>query len=442
MESNNNSKQYETDEVGSVSLVDTNNTSHKYSRLKHFLEHIAQYKLSKSTTDEFADCFKMVENAFHNCTKESPQNFMNFSYVLWRLAEVLGATEEVDEFSFKSSHALMEHDILWNKICDELVWNDNKVQLTNVVSDDELSGDKLPDDKLQHDKLPDDGLSDDGLADDELPDEINIPYESEEDNENTTSHEPSGKYTEIDLEEDAPIDGQQFVCLSFVSPEGVMNTKARAVKFRGAFPTYEKASAYAKKLQDKDPYFDIFVGEGGKWLLWDPDPLSVENVKYSNKKMQKLADSQNKRQQQKLNELVGRKKDLLKHKKTSHNRTVAEKIRSGVHEEGGGTMEYKKPVTNNTENEPTQKTRPVEKMSRLDAIKAKMRKKLAQKKKASESKKPDETDKLKEKLSEERDVQLNNINKRQEEVQSKKDAAQKIDANIEKIVKYMKDKNG
>jgi len=170
-------------------------------------------------------------------------------------------------------------------------------------------------------------------------------------------------------------------------------------------------------------------------LLWDPDPHSVENMKYSNAKMQKLADAQNKKQQQKLNELVGRKKDLLKKKQQSHSRTVAEKIRSGVHEEGGGNMEYNKPDTHEDEPETNRSTY---KMSKLEAIKDKMRKKLAQKKTNKQN--TDSISDMKEKLNKEKDVQLDNITQRTDELNSKKNAVQKIDQNIEKIMKYMENK--
>ena len=43
------------------------------------------------------------------------------------------------------------------------------------------------------------------------------------------------------LKEDEPIPGQKFVCLSFVSPEGIRNCSVRGVKVRGVFSTYDEA---------------------------------------------------------------------------------------------------------------------------------------------------------------------------------------------------------
>jgi hypothetical protein len=90
------------------------------------------------------------------------------------------------------------------------------------------------------------------------------------------------------LFEDPIIPTQQWCCISFVSPEGLKNCNLRAVKIRGVYSTREEANKRAKFLQSIDPDFHIFVGELGKWLGWDPDPNSIEDQEYSDKKLQKL----------------------------------------------------------------------------------------------------------------------------------------------------------
>ncbi len=395
-----------------------------YDSTDFFLTHLQKYNLSSSDTDEFKECFKLVSESYED-VRGDRQNNMNVSYLEWKISQVLGLDCKVPEFKFATPVSQLKHDTLWNQICDKRGWNDHKVDIVSATH----------------------------TTDDELPDNLNVEYESEnnkrddtlnEHESDKTPYKPNDKYTKIDtLDEDTPIQGQQFVCVSFVSPEGVMNTKARAVKFRGAFPTYEKAKAHAAKLQKEDPYFDIFVGEGGKWLLWDPDPHSVESVKFGNKEMQKLEDTRNKRQQQKLNELVGRKKEIIDKKKASHSRTVAEKIRTGINEEGGGTMEHKKPEQSN-DTKPVHSNKPVGKMSRLEAIRARMKKTLSQKNNDKNNTKSTQqstdTEKLKEHLTEEKEVQLNNITQRLDDLKSKQSAAQKIEENLEKIEKYMKNK--
>jgi len=92
------------------------------------------------------------------------------------------------------------------------------------------------------------------------------------------------------LTEDPPIVGQRFVCLSFVSPEGIRNCTTRALKIRGSYATYQEAQERCEELQKQDPDFDIFIGEVGKWLPWDPDPNSAKDQKYQEEELQKLVD--------------------------------------------------------------------------------------------------------------------------------------------------------
>ena len=100
------------------------------------------------------------------------------------------------------------------------------------------------------------------------------------------------EYTEIDyLDEDDPITGQKFACLSFLSPEGILNCKIRGLKVRGVYNTREEADARAKYLQSVDPNFNVFVGPVGYWLPWDPDPNdknSVQDQIYKEKQLNKL----------------------------------------------------------------------------------------------------------------------------------------------------------
>ena len=139
------------------------------------------------------------------------------------------------------------------------------------------------------------------------------------------------KYTEIDcLNEDPEILGQKYALLSFVSPEGIMNCKVRGLMVRGVYATQEEANTACEKLKRIDKYHDIFVGPVGKWLPWNPTSKQVEKVKYRNKKldkiMKKIHDSDNKS----LNELVGRRKEMLDKERTSHKNRIRESIKDSV----------------------------------------------------------------------------------------------------------------
>ncbi len=90
------------------------------------------------------------------------------------------------------------------------------------------------------------------------------------------------------LDEDDVISSQRFMCISFLSPEGIMNCKIRGLKVRGCYSTYDEAKARADQLQKLDKDFHVFVGEVGKWLPWDPDPESVTDQVYNEQKLNDL----------------------------------------------------------------------------------------------------------------------------------------------------------
>jgi hypothetical protein len=108
------------------------------------------------------------------------------------------------------------------------------------------------------------------------------------------------------LDEDDPINGQTWVCISFLSPEGVKNCSMRGLKIRGVYDTREEADSRAKDLQDVDPDFHVFVGEVGKWCPWDPDVNSIKDQVYAEKELNDL--------------MKGYKDNLQKAKKMQHQR--------------------------------------------------------------------------------------------------------------------------
>jgi hypothetical protein len=54
-------------------------------------------------------------------------------------------------------------------------------------------------------------------------------------------------------------------------------TSVRGLKVRGVYATQSEAELRSKKLQRMDPLHNIYVGEIGKWLPWDPSPMDVPN---------------------------------------------------------------------------------------------------------------------------------------------------------------------
>lgn len=158
--------------------------------------------------------------------------------------------------------------------------------------------------------------------------------------------------TEDFLESDDPIRGQNYVCISFISPETVIadkqlfkvkkylkhlieenninlnqeyldnihekyldylynrdeefekeyneqndfQTTVRGVKVRGTYDTLKEAQVRAKLLQKKDKNFNVFVGQVGFWLPWDPNPQNIENQEYFESELNELVKKYNENQ--------------------------------------------------------------------------------------------------------------------------------------------------
>jgi hypothetical protein len=142
------------------------------------------------------------------------------------------------------------------------------------------------------------------------------------------------------LKVDKKIPGQNYVCLSFVSPDDdifekketyyfnkflksaaekykydfnemfkdyqdfkykyaeklqedfsrLVNNKTnmQGIKVRGVFETIEEASGHAKHLRETDKYFHVFVGQVGYWLPFDPNPDMIKDQNYMEQQLNDL----------------------------------------------------------------------------------------------------------------------------------------------------------
>ena len=65
-------------------------------------------------------------------------------------------------------------------------------------------------------------------------------------------------------------------------------TSMRGLKVRGVYGNPKEAELRAKKLQNKDKYHNIFIGEVGKWLPWDPKPHQIAEQEYAQEQLNTL----------------------------------------------------------------------------------------------------------------------------------------------------------
>ena len=65
-------------------------------------------------------------------------------------------------------------------------------------------------------------------------------------------------------------------------------TSVRGMKVRGVYGNPKEAELKAKKLQTKDKYHNIFIGDVGKWLPWDPQPHEIADQEYAQDELNTL----------------------------------------------------------------------------------------------------------------------------------------------------------
>jgi hypothetical protein len=71
-------------------------------------------------------------------------------------------------------------------------------------------------------------------------------------------------------------------------------TSVRGIKVRGVWDTKQEAEMRAKILQRADESFNIFVGQVGYWLPWDPETNDIEDQEYLNEELNKLVKEKKK----------------------------------------------------------------------------------------------------------------------------------------------------
>jgi len=141
------------------------------------------------------------------------------------------------------------------------------------------------------------------------------------------------------LENDLAIRGQEFVLLSFLSPEKTIAEKEsfffskflekegtelklpmkdinnkyqdfmysrrdnleeeyykehdfhcsmRGIKVRGVYDNINQAKSKAKQLQNRDRSFHVYIGQVGYWLPWEPNADNIEDQEFMNNELNNM----------------------------------------------------------------------------------------------------------------------------------------------------------
>lgn len=111
---------------------------------------------------------------------------------------------------------------------------------------------------------------------------------------------------------DKVIDSQRYVLFSFISPKKVKGITDSFFIFRGAFSTIEEAKKHAAHLQQINNDFDIFIGEGFKWMPFDQDLEQTEEFVYKDEKLNEVMGEYKKQMDEKNKEEVERQEEMKK----------------------------------------------------------------------------------------------------------------------------------
>ena len=114
------------------------------------------------------------------------------------------------------------------------------------------------------------------------------------------------------LEQDyTTVPGQLYSCLSIVGPECPQKNEKFGIKIRGSFNTRAEADSHAKRLQKEDATFDIYVVDMYKWLLIPPDAEKIDDVHYTNDKLEELMQGYKENQAMASKMFEERKRDMV-----------------------------------------------------------------------------------------------------------------------------------
>jgi hypothetical protein len=107
------------------------------------------------------------------------------------------------------------------------------------------------------------------------------------------------------------VPGQLYACVSFVGPEQPQKNELLGMKIRGCFPDRESAAAHCKRLQKEDSTFDIYVVDMYKWLLIPPKADAIEDVHYTNEKLEEIMTKYRQNTAEAAAHFEKRKRDMM-----------------------------------------------------------------------------------------------------------------------------------
>ena len=119
---------------------------------------------------------------------------------------------------------------------------------------------------------------------------------------------------EANLETDTiKVPGQNWACVSFVSPTSNQKCQSIGMKIRGCFEHRDEAVDHVKRLIRLDPTFDIFICDMYNWCLVPPDPEKINDQVYQNEELNKIVSEYRKNQIYAKEHFEERKREMVEY---------------------------------------------------------------------------------------------------------------------------------
>jgi hypothetical protein len=167
------------------------------------------------------------------------------------------------------------------------------------------------------------------------------------------------------LDNDEPINGQKYVCLSILTNKSIKDlssgeviksdNNAKGIKIRGVYNTMEEAKKRCEQIRQFDKVFNVFVGEVGSWLPWDDDPESAEEAVYAEEKLNQLMKSFKEQQvkakeyhelrkQQQVDQSIKSSQTNADEKSSEEDKDINNITENNIEDEKEGLNEYKNEI--------------------------------------------------------------------------------------------------
>ena len=122
------------------------------------------------------------------------------------------------------------------------------------------------------------------------------------------------------------VPGQNWACVSFVSPTANQKCQSMGMKIRGIFDQHSEAVEHVKRLIRLDPTFDIYICSMYEWCLVPPDPEHIADQTYQDESLNTLISEYRKNQIFAKEHFEERKRELMEQAADEVRRSALQRI--------------------------------------------------------------------------------------------------------------------